>query len=46
MTHCCSNPPYSKSSHGPAKVEDLAMDEFIKGMQDLKLKFAMLEEKG
>jgi hypothetical protein len=45
-THSCNNPSYSKSSHVPAKIEDLAIDELVKGMQELKLKLAKLEEKG
>jgi hypothetical protein len=32
MTHSCNNPSCSKPSHVPAKVEDLAIDELVKGM--------------
>jgi hypothetical protein len=45
-THSCNNPSCSKPSHVPAKVEDLAIDELVKGMRELKLNLAYLEKKG
>lgn len=46
VTHFCGSPACSKSHHVPTMVEDSAMDELVKGMRDLKLKFAMFKGKG
>jgi hypothetical protein len=43
--HFCNNPSYFKPSHVSGKVEDLAMDELVKGMQELKLNLAKLEKR-
>jgi hypothetical protein len=45
MSPTMHNPSSSKPLL-PAKVEDSAMDELIKGMRELKLKLAKLEGKG
>jgi hypothetical protein len=44
--HFCNNPSCSKPSHVPTKVRDLAMDELVNGIRELKLKLAKFEEKG
>lgn len=45
-TYSCGNMICCKSSHVSAKVEDPAMEELVKGMRDLKLKFTKLDKKG
>jgi hypothetical protein len=46
MSTTTHNPPSSKPSLVPTKVEDSTMDALVKDMRKLKLKLAKLEKKG